>query len=125
LRNDLKVRLLRAIDDGNPYSHVVLMSMGWTNDQHVSIDRYNRIMHSHVFQTLSTPRQARAQRLQRRRIDAAYPADRQRRSRTRRSSAARIGMRCDDRAGSPRSASARSGSQQVDGQPEAKDRSAM
>ncbi len=44
LRNDLKARLLRAIDDGAPYSHIVLMSMGWNNDQHVSIDRYNRIM---------------------------------------------------------------------------------
>ena len=46
LTNDLTARLLQAIDAGAPYSHILLMSMGWNNDQHVSIDRFNRMLSS-------------------------------------------------------------------------------
>ena len=46
LTDDLTARLLQAIDEGAPYSHILLMSMGWNNDQHVSIDRFNRMLNS-------------------------------------------------------------------------------
>jgi pimeloyl-ACP methyl ester carboxylesterase len=46
LTDDLAARLVQAIDEGTPYSHILLMSMGWNNDQHVSIDRFNRMLGS-------------------------------------------------------------------------------
>jgi len=46
LTDDLSARLVQAIDDGAPYSHILLMSMGWNNDQHVSIDRFNLMLGS-------------------------------------------------------------------------------
>ena len=44
LKYDLKTRLIKAYQAGKPYTHLIIMSMGWNNDQYVSIDRYNRIL---------------------------------------------------------------------------------
>jgi hypothetical protein len=43
-REDLRARLGAAIRESRPYSHIFIMSMGWNNDQYVSVYRYNRIM---------------------------------------------------------------------------------
>jgi hypothetical protein len=44
LEKDLLERLMQAEDQAKPYSHIFIMSMGWNNDQYVSIYRYNRIL---------------------------------------------------------------------------------
>lgn len=44
LEKDLVERLKHAKAKGAPYSHIFIMSMGWNNDQYVSIFRYNSIM---------------------------------------------------------------------------------
>ncbi len=43
LSKDLKNQLDSANDDGVPYSHILVMSMGWNNDQVDSLWRYNLI----------------------------------------------------------------------------------
>ena len=44
LQEDLQDRILHADKDRVPYSHILIMGMGWNNDQHESIYRYNRII---------------------------------------------------------------------------------
>lgn len=44
LRMDLERRLSAASAAGRPYTHLLIMSMGWVNDQHESIFRFNRIL---------------------------------------------------------------------------------
>ncbi len=44
LQHHLQERITRANAQDSPYSHIFIMSMGWNNDQYVSIYRYNRIM---------------------------------------------------------------------------------
>ncbi len=44
LQHDLKKRIMSANSQDRPYSHIFIMSMGWNNDQYVSIYRYNKII---------------------------------------------------------------------------------
>jgi len=44
LQIDLQDRLRGAIRQGRPFTHIFIMSMGWNNDQYVSISRYNKIL---------------------------------------------------------------------------------
>jgi hypothetical protein len=44
MQNKLQQQITRAKNQKKPYSHIFVMSMGWNNDQYVSIYRYNRIM---------------------------------------------------------------------------------
>ncbi len=45
-RQDLTQKIKAAQQAGDPYTHLFVMSMGWSNDQHESIWRYNRIIES-------------------------------------------------------------------------------
>jgi len=45
LQTDLDEKLQAAAAAGSPHTHVVLMAMGWANDQYVSIRRFNGLLH--------------------------------------------------------------------------------
>jgi hypothetical protein len=49
LREELRAKLLRAADAGQPYTHLILGSMGWDNDQLESVRRYSSTL-SNVFE---------------------------------------------------------------------------
>ena len=44
LFEDLSHQLKSSSDAGQPYSHILVMSMGWNNDQVESVRRFNRIL---------------------------------------------------------------------------------
>jgi hypothetical protein len=44
LKKRLKTRLKSAKNSGSPYTHIILMAMGWNNDQPESLYRYNKIV---------------------------------------------------------------------------------
>ena len=41
---DMAMQLKQAKEQGEPFTHVVVMSMGWNNDQVESLYRYNTII---------------------------------------------------------------------------------
>ena len=48
LQQDLRDRIMRADAQSKPYSHIFIMSMGWNNDQYVSISRFNTILEKQI-----------------------------------------------------------------------------
>lgn len=44
LRKNIAARLRDGVDKARPYTHVILIGMGWNNDQQESVGRYSRML---------------------------------------------------------------------------------
>ena len=44
LRKNIAARLRDGVDKAKPYTHVILIGMGWNNDQQESVGRYSRML---------------------------------------------------------------------------------